>query len=368
MDVSEKENIKDFVMSKLIVIYRYSKKENLTYTDEEIKQFNYLLVEAKNRHTNEWYLLIENFETLEFVDCFNSIGFQYNYFVPVKIKTKPCIGILRRKSNVKYDNSKKIFKSLSKELPVEEIDEDQFIGNDDGVNDSVEELSEEEVIVESENDDYENDIEIENVNFGNNIEKSVKSENARLINTNSEKFETIIEDDEFGEDNDTLEEVHEVFERKEAYKTYKEDLYISNHDIKHQENDREITNILSNVPEESSEHEKEINFQELHNLALGKLSRNHEKSAKTKLRNLIEHHYRSKGSVIETQSGHEISSVKKKNVKISIKNIIKQEKIKEMVDQISRMDLTKICNLDNLTAKECLKYVIEQIDENDNKK
>lgn len=70
----------------------------MNYTKEETKQYTHLLMEAKTKfNTQLWSSLQEDYDTLEFIDCFNSIGIQYNSMVPVKIKTKPCLAILKRK-------------------------------------------------------------------------------------------------------------------------------------------------------------------------------------------------------------------------------------------------------------------------------
>lgn len=81
--------------------WTYSKDESMNYTQAEIDRYTHLLVEAKNKQNTElWTTLQEDFDIVEFVDCFNNIGIQYNSLLPVRIKTKPCIGILKKRSQV----------------------------------------------------------------------------------------------------------------------------------------------------------------------------------------------------------------------------------------------------------------------------
>ncbi|XP_075148354.1 alg12 alpha-1,6-mannosyltransferase [Haematobia irritans] len=113
---------------------------------------------------------------------------------------------------------------------------------------------------------------------------------------------------------------------------------------------------------------KEINFQELRNLALGQVNRK-TKATKLKIRRLIEQHFRAKGKHIENDSlekqDHSKNQKQTLSPKQSVKAIIKQERIKEMIEQIATMDLTKLCNLDKVSTKDCLKSVIDKIDAED---
>uniref|UniRef100_A0A182YQX0 Mannosyltransferase n=1 Tax=Anopheles stephensi TaxID=30069 RepID=A0A182YQX0_ANOST len=77
--------------------WTYSKLENLRPDDEMLHRFDYLLTEAQDKYSDKMRLLSQTHEIVEFVECFNSIGLQYRSVLPVKIKTKPCIFIMRRR-------------------------------------------------------------------------------------------------------------------------------------------------------------------------------------------------------------------------------------------------------------------------------
>uniref|UniRef100_A0A2M3Z272 Mannosyltransferase n=1 Tax=Anopheles braziliensis TaxID=58242 RepID=A0A2M3Z272_9DIPT len=77
--------------------WRYSKEEHLQPGDEMLHRFDYLIAEARDKYSDNMRLLLQTHEILEFVECFNSIGLQYKSALPVKIKTKPCIFIMRRR-------------------------------------------------------------------------------------------------------------------------------------------------------------------------------------------------------------------------------------------------------------------------------
>lgn len=58
------------------------------------------MTEARDKYSDEMRLLGQTHEILEFVECFNSIGLQYKSLLPVKIKTKPCIFIMKRRDGL----------------------------------------------------------------------------------------------------------------------------------------------------------------------------------------------------------------------------------------------------------------------------
>lgn len=80
-----------------LFLFSYSKNEFIKPGDAELHEFSYILAEPSSKHSEASQFLQETHEVVEFVDCFNSIGLQYQSMLPVKIKTKPCIWIMRRK-------------------------------------------------------------------------------------------------------------------------------------------------------------------------------------------------------------------------------------------------------------------------------
>ncbi|ETN63789.1 glycosyltransferase [Anopheles darlingi] len=101
--------------------WRYSKEENLQPGDEMLHRFDYLIAEARDKYSDNMRLLLQTHEILEFVECFNSIGLQYKSALPVKIKTKPCIFIMRRRYDI--DNRPSPWHTLN-----------NFVGDSSGMN------------------------------------------------------------------------------------------------------------------------------------------------------------------------------------------------------------------------------------------
>lgn len=79
--------------------WTYSKDEHLKAGDEALHKFDYLLAEVKNRFSPEMRILQQTHDKIELVECFSNIGVHYASFLPLKIRTKPCIMILKRKPN-----------------------------------------------------------------------------------------------------------------------------------------------------------------------------------------------------------------------------------------------------------------------------
>ncbi|KAL5282950.1 ALG12 family protein [Megaselia abdita] len=78
----------------------YNKTENLKYNAESTLAFDYLLVEQNSKSLDEINSLQMNFIQIDQVYCFNKISIQYKYFNPVSIDMKPCVIILKRKTQI----------------------------------------------------------------------------------------------------------------------------------------------------------------------------------------------------------------------------------------------------------------------------
>lgn len=88
---------------KKTLCYRYSKQENLTIDNPEMLQFTHLLMEAKSKYSPKIRSYLKTHNIIDSVDAFSHIAFNYNLLPPIKVKTKPSIFIMKRKSNITYD-------------------------------------------------------------------------------------------------------------------------------------------------------------------------------------------------------------------------------------------------------------------------
>lgn len=84
----------------------YSKNESLTL--EQLQDYTHLLVEAKSKYSPTIKVLSQTHNILDSVESFSQIAMNYKLIPPVKIKTKPAIFILERKSFRDYLLGKKI--------------------------------------------------------------------------------------------------------------------------------------------------------------------------------------------------------------------------------------------------------------------
>ncbi|XP_034114673.1 probable Dol-P-Man:Man(7)GlcNAc(2)-PP-Dol alpha-1,6-mannosyltransferase isoform X1 [Drosophila albomicans] len=286
----------------------YSKDETMNYTQAEMARYSHLLVEAKNKHNTElWTALQDDFDTMEFVDCFNSIGIQYNSLFPVRIKTKPCIGILKKRFKAVNEKKKSKDKNIKDNTkPKQKKDKSKV-----KIVEAVEEIPLEPVMQEESK-----------------LDTAVNSiEPSEQVSSVEPQQELEIDDD------DGIVATVEEFSLE--------------------------------VNADPIEVAKEINFQELRNLALKQTTHKSRAATKLKLRKIIEQHFRAKGRHIENDSAeqHKPNAGQRTGIRQSVKSIIKQEKIKEMIEQIATMDLTRVCDLEKTSTKDCLKQVIDKMDE-----
>lgn len=367
-----------------ILILSYCKREDLNYTKEDTMPYTHLLVEAKNKfNTQLWSSLQQDFDTLEFVDCFNNIGIQYNSFMPVRIKTKPCLAIMKRKhvdklSSKSSTKSKKAKKPLDvassaptvdkyvktneiKEKTIKEKDSKQKVKKPKKSAKLVQINENELDSVAADFAEYQNDEAAVSEQQKDNAIKSTLSQAMSLEDDSDDAIVSTVESYEDWpfeneqEDNDeqTEEEVVASMENEDAASMENEEAA-----------DEDITQETQEYSEEKeTEKPKEINFEELRSLALGQVNRK-TRATKLKIRKIIEQHFRSKGRQIENDISRETSKINssKMSARQSVKAIIKQERIKEMIEQIATMDLTKVCDLENVSTKNCLKMVIDKLD------
>ncbi|XP_061402630.1 probable Dol-P-Man:Man(7)GlcNAc(2)-PP-Dol alpha-1,6-mannosyltransferase, partial [Musca vetustissima] len=439
--------------------WNYCKKEQMNYTKEESLEYTHLIVEAKNKFNNQlWSSLQEDFDTVEFVDCFNNIGIQYNSIMPIKIKTKACLAILKKKPGKEPSVSKKESKKRKKKSVNEEIVEESLEKPTKKTKKAKEVTKEaprepqeveEETLKVLEKEDVEqkqkekkkkkkpqteikenveqsDDLKSDNVENIEHEEKAIVSqeipdntsqEPMKKVRKSYKRVKENVSNKETKENisteeikkNDSFEELkktNDIDDDDVDKETEEKDNRLSNEEInKYEETtednqndeelaqppsnlDPELSSLLSspvsleddndaivstvesyeeqdlyNSKETAETPQKEINFDELRNLAMGQVNRK-TKATKLKIRRLIEQHFRSKGKHIENDSQEKptIKTEKVVSTKQSVKAIIKQERIKEMIEQISTMDLTKMCNLEKVSTKDCLKSVIDKID------
>lgn len=268
----------------------YSKNEYIKPGDAELHEFSYLLTEPSSKHSEASQFLQETHEVVEFVDCFSSIGLQYQSMLPVKIKTKPCIWIMRRKKQ----------SATSTEMR-------------DRVRQRMLEYK---------------------------LKQQLESNQTEIIVDNVET---------------------EAIDELPNLEVVEEEL------VKIESPDR-VRNSL-----------KKSNKIEMEDDILQSKSR-----PKSKLKEMIVSHYRSKGRIVEDSYGsgdtplsttvdnglaknelatHSAPVATKVSMKLNIKRIIKAEKIKEMVERISNADLQEECDLERMSTKDCLRKLIDEYDE-----
>lgn len=341
--------------------WHYCKNESVTYDAEQTRYYTHLLVEAKNKNNVQlWSTLQKEFEIVEFVDCFNNIGIQYSSLVPIRIKTKPCIAILKR-LNLHVDVGTKKKTKDEKKTKKKSKKSSEFETVEITPNDVIEDIKDNELPKDLHSIEKAIDEPIEDPllfregrksTFNDKIDPKASFEDGYV-----EDWTLEVVDDE------TFEEPIEI--QKSEMQPLNTEKSIAVHEPVETSAQKSDPDIQS---EEASElQSKDINFHELHNLALGKVNRK-TLATRQKIRQLIEQHYRSKGRQVENSA----EKIDKRSAagnlpaaRQTVKAIIKQERIKEMIEQIATMDLTRICDLDHISTKDCLKQVIDKLDTDD---
>ncbi|KYN40384.1 putative dolichyl-P-Man:Man(7)GlcNAc(2)-PP-dolichyl-alpha-1, 6-mannosyltransferase [Trachymyrmex septentrionalis] len=104
------------------VSWIYSKQENLTIDDPEMLQFTHLLIGGKNKFSPSIKPYLKTHDIIDSIDGFSHITLNYNMLPPIRIKTRPSIFIMKRKSNIKYDINKASLQTSIKYL-TEQVDD-----------------------------------------------------------------------------------------------------------------------------------------------------------------------------------------------------------------------------------------------------
>jgi len=277
--------------------WTYSKDEHLKAGDEELHRFDYLLTEVKNKYSPEMRFLQQTHEKIELIECFSNIGVHYTSLLPIKIRTKPCIMIMKRKPNSVL---------LKMFFDAEEPDDDSFGGSGDFANFSE---SQDESELEDEPEMEENEEVME--------EPPRKLKRKRLrrstADTPKSKIKEIIEADRL-EALLNLEESDFVSEPVESTEENLEE-----NEIKEVEGDDEEENLSQEEVSEETQDEQESD-DEASKEAAGSSS----------------------------------------GIKSNIKRIISQEKTKQLIDELKQLDLSAFCDLRQMDAKECLKKILDE--------
>lgn len=85
-------------------------------------QFTHLLMEAKSKYSPNIKPYLKTHDIIDYIDGFSHITLNHNILPPIKIKTKPSIFIMKRKSNIKYDPNKARSRSSVKDFENQEDD------------------------------------------------------------------------------------------------------------------------------------------------------------------------------------------------------------------------------------------------------
>lgn len=285
--------------------------------------FSYILTEHRSKYSVEMKVLQQTHDPVESIDCFSSIGLQYQSMFPVKVKTKSCIDIFKRKENPndKFVIMREKLVHKLEDIPKVAVEMDHGTPIDTVGNTPIE-------LTYPTNDIniLEPYIEIED-------DIDIIKDITEVTNLTNEQTENDVIVDQTIEQNVIKTEEKPVIDSEETI-----------------DNDESV--------------QKKDNEPKMKHSPIRK-----PKKMRSKLKDLIESHYRSKGSIIETDHKEDLVTLSMPiqsspfiSAKTNIKRIIKAEKIKDLVDRISKLDLTKHCDLEALSTKDCLKKIIDEYD------
>lgn len=103
----------------------------MTIDNPEMLQFTHLLMEAKSKYSPKIRSYLKTHNIIDSIDAFSHIAFNYNMLPPIKVKTKPSIFIMKRKSNIKYDPHKTISSVNNFPKQIDNIEDVEFNMSDE---------------------------------------------------------------------------------------------------------------------------------------------------------------------------------------------------------------------------------------------
>jgi alpha-1,6-mannosyltransferase len=278
--------------------WTYSKDEHLKAGDEELHRFDYLLTEVKNKYAPEMRLLQQTHEKIELVECFSNIGVHYASLIPLKIRTKPCIMVMKRKPNAVL--LKRYFDVIG--------DESEMSGD---ILENENDFDIDDIAPEEEEEEY---LEPPKILRRKRLRSSFKPKSKIREIIDAEKVEVTSFEEE--DENETLtSDVEDPVNVSDESLTYKELLQAE------EDEDGKENNESDDDEEESVELEADE-----------KIAIKEE---------------------ISTQSGSG-------KIRDNIKRIISKEKTKQLIDEFKKLDLSALCDLTQMDTKECMKKLLDE--------
>ncbi|XP_058826431.1 probable Dol-P-Man:Man(7)GlcNAc(2)-PP-Dol alpha-1,6-mannosyltransferase [Topomyia yanbarensis] len=302
--------------------WSYSKEERLVPGDYRLHRFDYLLTEARDKYSDEMRLLSQTHEILEFVECFNSIGLQYRSVLPVKIKTKPCVFIMHRRSEVDVDRIR---------LNFEDVLETDSVGGSGSLSDP--EFPTFEIV--GKEDEEEEDGEEEETE----------------LDEEEEEREEIDEAEEDGSEENTPEEENQ----EEEADGDSEDLVVDQPEPEEKK-----------LPKFRKIRSKEFTtrkpVQPVQKLSKGRL----------RIREILEENAHllndDEGTETQEEKRAKVASYLERATSASLElkaaaaaqRVLKEEKLKQLTSELAKLDFSDLCNLDRMSSRECLKKIIDE--------
>lgn len=286
--------------------------------------FTHLLVEQKGKYFYENEDMRRTHEVLDTINCFSNIGVEYRSVFPIKIKTRPCVIILRRKLDVNP--------SLLT-IPSPSIGQPPITKSNVEIKSSVPPPSTANLeITNTEKEDKPNNDEIAvNIDDSNDTEdaKDDSSQNADEEINKPEAIERITDTEEDDYDSQDAKGHENADDMIDDYNFNQDDSFDS------MDNDDDQNIVETDLKRPTRE-------------------------TKLKLKKLIEKHYRARAAHLPPNDQTDLAAnPNRPSIRSNIKLIIKKEKIKELIERISKIDLRSVCDLERESTKQCLLKIID---------